>query len=294
MTVIEVVPFIVSHRLAESSVMSEPNVTKMVGDGKAVVDQFVLLTLLSTKDEVTHIKTIQREVDLGLKLGSTYSETIFTLSSLKSFESDNQNWRSAVNLKSLVSGDMVLTVAAVPLIVFVQCLSHSEFLEAVNKTDVSFRCLKFVYLGPSVSRSEAVEELRINSVMPDNFKLDVLALDISIVDIQRVIGLKINHVHEALHGHVVRESKGAVITLPLFTVKTFVVISGHIHESDIVGHVSDINDIFVLFFGFTANQAREAHVKLFFNSQGVEISSGEGFAFFPAKRFVREGRKIFT
>lgn len=253
MTVIEVVPFIVSHRLAESSVMSEPNVTKMVGDGKAVVDQFVLLTLLSTKDEVTHIKTIQREVDLGLKLGSTYSETIFTLSSLKSFESDNQNWRSAVNLKSLVSGDMVLTRAAVPLVVFVQCLSHSEFLEAVNKTDVSFRCLKFVYLGPSVRRSEAVEELRINSVMPDNFKLDVLALDISIVDIQRVIGLKINHVHEALHGHVVREAKGAVITLPLFTVKTVVVISGHIHESDIVGHVSDINDIFVLFFGFTAN-----------------------------------------
>lgn len=119
MAVVEVVPLVIGHRLAESSVMAEPYVTEMVGDGEAVVDQLVLLTLLSAQNEIAHVEAVQREVDLGLEFGSTDTEAIFTLSSLESLKSDNQNWRSAVNLKSLVGGNVVFALTAVPFVVFI-------------------------------------------------------------------------------------------------------------------------------------------------------------------------------
>jgi len=55
MTVIKVIPFIIGHRLAISGVMAETNVSEVVGNGEAVVDQLVLLALLSAKNEFTHV-----------------------------------------------------------------------------------------------------------------------------------------------------------------------------------------------------------------------------------------------
>lgn len=63
MAVIEVIPLIVGHRLAESGVMAEAYVSEMVGNGEAVVDQLVLLALLSAKNEFAHVKSVQREID---------------------------------------------------------------------------------------------------------------------------------------------------------------------------------------------------------------------------------------
>lgn len=65
MTVIEVVPLVVGHALSEGGVMAESYISEMVGHGEAVVDQLVLLALLSTKDEVAHVKAIQGEIDMG-------------------------------------------------------------------------------------------------------------------------------------------------------------------------------------------------------------------------------------
>lgn len=38
--------------------------------------------------------------------------------------------------------------------------------------------------------------------MPDNFELNVFALDLSIVEVEGVVALDLNSVHEVLHGHV--------------------------------------------------------------------------------------------
>jgi len=63
--VIEVVPLVVGHALSEGGVMAESHISEMVGHGEAVVDQLVLLALLSTEDVVTHVKAVQGEIDKG-------------------------------------------------------------------------------------------------------------------------------------------------------------------------------------------------------------------------------------
>jgi hypothetical protein len=151
-TVIKVIPFIVGHGLAESGVMAEANVSEMVGNHEAVVDQLVLLALLSTKNEFAHVKSIQREIDQGFELGATDSESVFTLTSFETFESNYQNWRSAVDLEGLVGDDVVLAIAAIPFVVFVESLSNSEFLEAVNEINISLALFKVIDLLPSISR----------------------------------------------------------------------------------------------------------------------------------------------
>lgn len=89
MAVIVVVPFVVGHGLAIGGVMAEAYVTEVVGHSKAVIDQLVLLALITTKDELTQIEAFQREVDQSVELGSTDAEAILTLSSLETFESDD-------------------------------------------------------------------------------------------------------------------------------------------------------------------------------------------------------------
>jgi hypothetical protein len=58
--------------------------------------------------------------------------------------------------------------------------------------------------------------------------------------------------------------------------------------------MSNVSDIFVLFFSLAIDQAREAEIELLFNSQGVEVSPSEGLALLPASRLVRERRQVFT
>lgn len=89
MTVVVVIPFVIGHRLTVGSVMAEPHVTEMVGNSEAVVDQLVLLPLLSTENEIAQIKAFEREVDKSVQLGSTDSEAILTLASLETFESNH-------------------------------------------------------------------------------------------------------------------------------------------------------------------------------------------------------------
>lgn len=88
MTVVVVIPFVIGHRFTVGGIMTESHVTEMVGNSEAVVDQFVLLTLISTENEIAQIKAFEREVDMSVQLGSTDSEAILTLASLETFESN--------------------------------------------------------------------------------------------------------------------------------------------------------------------------------------------------------------
>jgi len=89
MAVIVVVPLIVSHGLAIGGVMAEAYVAEVVGYSKAVVDQLVLLALITAEDEFAQVEAFQREVDHSVKLGSTDAEAILTLPSLETFESND-------------------------------------------------------------------------------------------------------------------------------------------------------------------------------------------------------------
>jgi hypothetical protein len=89
MTVVVVVPFVIGYGLTVGGVMAEAHVTEMVGNSEAVVDQLVLLALLSTEDEFAQIKAFEREIDKSVQLGSTDSEAILALAGLETFESND-------------------------------------------------------------------------------------------------------------------------------------------------------------------------------------------------------------
>lgn len=148
---------------------------------------------------------------------------------------------------------MVLALAAVPFVVFVEGLSDSEFLEAVNESNISLGLFKIINLLPSISRRQCVKEVSGNRRMPDNLELDVFALDLSIVHIESVVALNFAEVHEVLHLHVRSVSERAVVASLLLAVVAFVIISTDVYKFKLVRHVLNVSDIFVSFFSLTAN-----------------------------------------
>jgi len=126
--------------------------------------------------------------------------------------------------------------------------------------------------------------------VPHDLELHVLALDLSIVNIETVVGLHFAEVHEVLHGHAVGVAHWAVIAPLLLAVEARIVVSTDVLKVDLVGHVLQVRDIFVSLLSLATDQAREAHAELVLDGHSVEVSSGEGLALLPASRPVREGR----
>jgi len=148
---------------------------------------------------------------------------------------------------------VILALAAVPFVVFIQSFSDSEFLKAVNEINISFRCFKFVNLLPCISRRQCVKEVSVDRRMPDYLELDVFTLDLSIVHIESVVALNFAKIHQVLHLHVRSVPKGTVIASLLLAVMAFFVVSAYVYKCNLVRHVFNISDIFVSTFSCTAD-----------------------------------------
>lgn len=136
--------------------------------------------------------------------------------------------------------------------------------------------------------------MTINRRVPDDFELDILALDLSIVDIEGVVALDLAHVHKALHVHLGSVAHGAVITFLLTAIAALIVVVTYIYKAQSVRHVIKFSNIFVSLFSFTVNQAREAHIELLLQSESIVVGSGENLTLVPATWSVGECREVFT
>lgn len=189
---------------------------------------------------------------------------------------------------------MVLAITAVPLVVIIEGLSHSELLKTVDELDSMLRCLKFIDLLPCISCSKSVKEVAGNVRVPHDFKLDILAFNSSIVDVEGIVALHLGQLHETLHVHVSGVTHGAVVCSLLTGVDAWLVVRADIHKVEPVRHILEVCNVSVIRFSLTVNQAREAHLELLLESQFVVVSSGKGSILIPASWSVGESRQVFA
>jgi len=120
--VIEEVPLAWSIIFAKSCVVSHIEVSIVIYDSLEIINESVVLLV---EHVWAHVETVNRETDLVVHL-LIKSDVL----SLKSVETEYQDWRRFVDLHLLVSIDMLFAVAAEPRVIWPKSLSSSELLQA--------------------------------------------------------------------------------------------------------------------------------------------------------------------
>lgn len=148
---------------------------------------------------------------------------------------------------------MVLAIAAVPLVVIIEGFSHSEFLKTVDELDSLLRGLKFINLLPRVSCSQSIKELVANGGVPNDFELDILALNVSIVDVEGIVALHLGQVHETLYGLISGVTHGRIVSSLNTGVDARFVVRANVHQVKLVRHKVDVGNILVSLLCLSVN-----------------------------------------
>ena len=110
--------------------MPEAHTSEVIRDTVAIIDQVLRIFLLWHEHERTHIKACQREFNECVDLLST-AEAELIPAGLEALEADDHDAGDAVDLQRFRRLHVLLTLIAVPLVIFIERLGLLELLQAL-------------------------------------------------------------------------------------------------------------------------------------------------------------------
>lgn len=184
--VIEAVPLLVKRVLAERRVVSPPDTAIVVGYRKQIVDQLMLLLLL-TEHEGCHVQSFQRKLNQRVELlASEAHAVVLGFGRFESLETDDHDARQLIDFQCFGSLHMLLAHFAVPHVVLVQSLQLFELLQAVGQQHLPVSLVHVQRWQGHSSRKEA-EETLMKVLVPHNFDLKLFACDTTFIAEQRIV-----------------------------------------------------------------------------------------------------------
>lgn len=144
---------------------------------------------------------------------------------------------------------MLLTLAAVPFVLLIECLQLFELSKTVSQ-------LCWVFCGPGLIRlfifretyrgREEIEKRLVDILMPHNLNLKLFALRSKVVAEACVVSLRGGFAHQFVNRNSITVGNRATSTPALTTVDTRIIITANIFKYQTVGHLVKLERLWIL------------------------------------------------